>query len=501
MKNNIFKSRRFKHGTLATVLTAVFIAAVVLVNVIATVLLNRFPLSIDLTKDQTFQLAEDSKDFLKNLDTPVKIHVLMDESVFTGNMYFGGFYDTQVHNVFKQLDQHSGKVTVDFIDLEKNPSFGKNADSTYKFGQALTAGNIVVESDLRYKIITSPDELVNTEFDYQTYSNNITSSKAESVLMGAILSVTDKNPVKVANLTGFREIGADGLVSLMEQNSYIFEDINILTQDIPEDADMLLIAAPTVDYTQKEIDKIEKFLSNGENYGKNLIYLASYQQGALPMLEGYLKNDWDIEIGEGIVMETDQANMFGGYYSTLQFISGKRFTEGLGDYSEDALYMPAAVPVTGLNDSPSDGTDGTTEAIIKSSITSVLSPVEISDDWDYTKEEQKSFSTATASKRARYKNGTDYVESNVVAFGSTDFFLEDALTHQAFVNGEYTVKVFNTLSGKETNTLDIVPKYQSSDQLGVTDNVINVIKWIFMIILPILVFAVGIIIWLRRKNR
>ena len=249
MKKNIFNSRRLKHGTLATVMTIVFVAAVVLVNVIATILLDKFPLSLDLTKDQSFQMADDSKEFLKNLDTEVRIHVLMDENNLTGS---GDFYVTQIYTVLKQCTQYSSKVSLDFIDFVKHPTYGQNADGTYKFGQALQSGNIVIESDLRHKIIDSVNDLV----DYDSYGYTITGSHAESDILGAIVNVTDKNPVKVANLVGLQEVGVPALVSVLEQNSYTFEDVNILTQDIPEDADILLIAAPTLDYSQKEIDKI-----------------------------------------------------------------------------------------------------------------------------------------------------------------------------------------------------------------------------------------------------
>ncbi len=487
MKKNIFNSRRFKHGTLATVMTIVFVAAVVLVNVIATILLDKFPLSLDLTKDQSFQMADDSKEFLKNLDTEVRIHVLMDENQSTG---LGEFYDTQIRTVLKQCTQYSSKVSLDYINFEKQPSYGKNADGTYKFGQALQSGNIVIESDLRYKIISSIYDLV----DIDSYGYTITGSHAESDILGAIVNVTDKNPVKVANLVGFKEVGVPGLVSVLEQNSYTFEDVNILTQDIPEDADMLLIAAPTLDYSQKEIDKIEKFLANNENYGKNLIYIASYEQETLPILEGYLKNDWNLEIGSGVIMETNPNNMYGGWFYTLQNLTGNMFTDNLPNYAETPVYMPASVPVKGLN-------ADTTTAIISSADTCVLQPENVGDDWDYTKETQQSFDTAVASTRSRYKDGTDYVESKVIVFGGEGFFIEQALKMPNFNNGDFSIEMFNTLAGKDSNTLSILDKTENTDSLGVTDSIVSTVRLIFMIIVPIVTFAIGLIVWLRRKNK
>ena len=51
MKKNLLNRRRFKYGSLATIITVGFIVAVVLLNVVCTLLLERYPLSIDLTSD------------------------------------------------------------------------------------------------------------------------------------------------------------------------------------------------------------------------------------------------------------------------------------------------------------------------------------------------------------------------------------------------------------------------------------------------------------------
>ncbi len=45
-------SRKFRYGTLSTVLTLVVVAAVVLVNVVASLLNDRYPLNLDLTSGQ-----------------------------------------------------------------------------------------------------------------------------------------------------------------------------------------------------------------------------------------------------------------------------------------------------------------------------------------------------------------------------------------------------------------------------------------------------------------
>ena len=46
------EGKKLKHGLMSTILTIVFVAVVVLVNIVATVLFDRYPITIDLTDEK-----------------------------------------------------------------------------------------------------------------------------------------------------------------------------------------------------------------------------------------------------------------------------------------------------------------------------------------------------------------------------------------------------------------------------------------------------------------
>jgi len=192
--NNIFKSRRFKHGTFATVMTVVFVAAIVLVNIIATILLEKFPLNIDLTKDQSYAMAEDSKEFLKTVDRDVKITFIGAETDLTGGYYTTAFYDAQALNTMKQCTQYNSKISLEFVDLSKNPQYAtKYPDAT------VSQGSVIVESDLRYKVVQYADMFdVNYDNYYYTGQTEVEGSHVESDLMSALMYVTESDPAEIA---------------------------------------------------------------------------------------------------------------------------------------------------------------------------------------------------------------------------------------------------------------------------------------------------------------
>ena len=73
MKQKFSKSRSFRYGGIATAITAGFIVVVVLLNVLATTLYERFPLGVDLTSDQKFTLSEEAVNYLADVDEDVVI--------------------------------------------------------------------------------------------------------------------------------------------------------------------------------------------------------------------------------------------------------------------------------------------------------------------------------------------------------------------------------------------------------------------------------------------
>ena len=76
-------TRKFRFGAMATGLTVVVIAAVVLLNVVVGILADRFPLNLDLTKDKTYSLQDKSVEVIKNVKKDVEIVIFAEEEVFS----------------------------------------------------------------------------------------------------------------------------------------------------------------------------------------------------------------------------------------------------------------------------------------------------------------------------------------------------------------------------------------------------------------------------------
>ncbi len=494
-KTNFFNSRRLKHGTLATVMTIVFIAAIVFVNIIATILLEKFPLNIDLTMDQSYAMAEDSIKFLKTVDQEVTIWFVGSETDLANGSYMGNsFYDAQALNTLKLCTQHNSKIHLDFVDLSKNPQLA----TKYQDAQ-VSNGSIIVESDLRYKVMQYSDMFdLNYDNYYTTYEVEIEGSNVESELISAIMYVTEEEPAEIVLLTNNSPTDISGLKTLLQKNNYSFTEVNLLTEDIPSDAKLVMIAAPATDYTTAQVEKLEVYLNNAGKFGKKLVYIASYEQGDLPNLEGYLASDWGIQVEKGMLYETDSANQYMSPYYGLQSLTGDMFTDEMESTGEP-VFAPGARPLT-LTFETSGATK--TTSVIKSSETSIIQPPDADENWKPDAATAKSYVIAAESTRTKYEEETnDELTSHVVVFGTPDFFLEDFLTWDSVLNGEFSIAMFNELSGKEENAFNIVPKYENTGTIEATTATANVILVIFVFLVPPITLITGLLIWIKRRHR
>ena len=70
-----FKSRKFKYGGYATLLTLIVIAALIIVNLVA----DLIPVRMDLTWNKMYSLSDQTHDVLDNLQDDIMIHFIGEQ--------------------------------------------------------------------------------------------------------------------------------------------------------------------------------------------------------------------------------------------------------------------------------------------------------------------------------------------------------------------------------------------------------------------------------------
>jgi uncharacterized protein YgfB (UPF0149 family) len=104
---------------------------------------KRFVWEIDMTSEKLFEISEDTKEVIDDLNMPVTITVLADETTYRDSTQL-------LSNIYEILQRYEslggGKINVRYLNPNLNP---KLLDRYNTLGD-LSNNYIIVESDLRY---------------------------------------------------------------------------------------------------------------------------------------------------------------------------------------------------------------------------------------------------------------------------------------------------------------------------------------------------------------
>lgn len=514
--------RALKYGSFATALTVLFVAAVVLLNVVATMLFDRFPITLDLTADSIYSVSEETIEYVKGIDSLVDITVMATEDEYRAI----SDYTVQTAELLKNYQQYNPNISVSYKDLLSNPDFVANYD------QSLEMGDIIVElvgtDHERVKVISLTDILnfkesvsayipqyvqaygaytvhaqyVKNDSSVKAESQRyIASSNAEQALTSALMAVTDANPVTVAvlSITGGNESNVSGLTDLLDKNGYIITNLNIQKEELTEDIDVVVIPAPKIDYTTAETEKIATWLTNGGVLGKHMIYIASPEQSQTPNIDSLLYK-YGLTVEYKVVYETDTSRYSGYQNYTLQSIVTENYMDDVAN-----AYLPVYVPNSRSITTRFEAVDSynSCEVLVSSSSGAVLKDMFGTDDSWRAEDvlEKNSYATvALASYKALNQETHISTYNHIIALGS-DLIVDPSLMAAAqYNNGDLLLSTINEITGK-TEGITIISKVIASNSFEITQQTINTLTLIFAAILPVAVFTFGIVVWVRRRHR
>ena len=472
------RTRRQTFLILSGATTAVVVVALFLLNVLAAVITERYPITIDLTPQKAFELTEQSKKYISELEQPVTIQVMTTEE----NFMSGGEYFVQAHSVLEQYEKYSDKISVEYIDLLANPSLASQYED-------VQIGDIIISGEMRNQTLTAYDLFEVQSGSY--YGDYITASKAEQAMTSAILNVTSQSQVKVAVLEGHGEQYPEGFVRLLTANNFEVTQLNPATQEIPEDTEVLIWVAPNRDPDQAVLDKLNGFLS--AKSGRNLLYFADTTQPQLPRLEAFLKQ-WGVSVQASSLLETDNSRIINAnpYFATAQ-LSSEELTDTMTDLSVP-MTLPFARPLERVFET---NMDLSTTVLFESSETSTQIPYGLSEEelenWEPT--EYSSYPLAILCKKS-FEDGNS---SQILVSGSSVSLSDSLLSSGSFSNADYYLSALNTLTHRE-NIVSIQSKTLGGKELGLNTAQVFVIGVCFMIVLPIVTLVCGMYLWLKRRN-
>lgn len=517
-----FNAKKLKHGTMATVFTCVFVALLVLVNVVTTMLFDRYPITIDLTTNKIYSVSNDTEDYVKKVNVDVQVTIFADENTYTNY----SSYNKQAVELLKNYCKLNHHITYRFVDIDSHPEIvkeytdtisqfdmifetktkvdGKEISRTRKLGMLdlLTFTDEFEQklSQSGYSIDTLAQQAGGDLSFLSYYGSYVESSNAEQAFTSALMTVTDPNPVYVSILTGRSELTQlTYFQTLLTANGYNVNTVDITSEDIPADTDVVVIPAPKTDYLAEDIKKVSDFLNNDGNLGKQLLYIASYGQEDTPNLDEFL-SEYGLSVGKGVICESDSGKYYNSPCVTVASDVSDNFTQDVST-EKPAILSALCRPVNTLFD---EQDMVSTDAYLKSSDSAYTANVDISQTTgqvnigDALVKGQQNY--MVVGSKAKFTDDNKTLYSNVIAVGSEGMLSDTYLQYSQYQNSEYFISVINGLTGK-TAGITITPKTITGNVFDITQQQKTVLKWTFCLGVPVVVLIVGIVIWARRKNK
>ena len=310
----------------AAVIAIVLLIAVG-VNILANVLVNRFPnLEADVTSKGAYSLNATTKEYLKYMEDELKVTVLTTEEAFSGRSDDSGSnsYYYQVNKLLREMSVYEN-FKLEYKDISASSATKLSAQYP-DIDWTSTDNLILVESGDRYEMLTVEDVFgFSQEYAYYYGMNVIDTQSIEQCILKTAQKLTAKDALKIAVTNGNGEYLNENhqyypayraIIDLLEDNAYEVVMLDLLAQVIPEDVNALLMVAPAVDITNEQSEKINTWLENGGDYGRTFVYVPfDFMESSVNI--DLLMEQWGMKLKRAYIYENDLSLALSGSSNDL----------------------------------------------------------------------------------------------------------------------------------------------------------------------------------------
>lgn len=473
-------SKRISTGVFSIGFVVIAAAVAVIVNMVVASLPTSIT-SIDVSNSKLYALTDDTKEYVKGLDSDITIYVLNSESK----------KDAQLDETLGRYEDLSKHITVKYVNPSTNPYFYKDYTDN-----APTTNSVIVVGDSRSKVIDYYDI-----YDYQTsmdqssysYSQELKGYDAEGQITSAMEYVTldsDQLPV-IYQITGHGETElSSAFTSALEKANITLSSTKLMTEEaIPADAQAIIINAPTSDFNDTDAQKVIDYLKAG---GKAII-AGNY---AYPDLQNFnsILAAYEVSFTKGVVGENDSNYYYNNNpFYLLPNVESSSYTSSV---TNSYIFSPASAGIT-----YPDSTDNTTYTALLDTTDSAVSK-SATDEIKTSEYEEGDIQGPFTVGLAIDEVVDDEHTSHIVVLGSS-MFLTDQCDQVVSGNNSsmFTDIVSNMVEKTELSTSVIAEKEYTMSNITVATMTAVMLGLVFAVFTPIVLVILGIVIWAVRRKK
>ncbi|MCI8505525.1 MAG: GldG family protein [Lachnospiraceae bacterium] len=464
MKNQI----ALKGGAYSLMLTGIVSAILIVINVLASVLPSTLT-QLDISSARLYSITSNTKAVVNALEKDVTIYwvVQADEE------------DEVIENLLAKYESLSEHIQV----VKKNPDVYPAFSQQYT-SETVPNNSLIVECGDSSRYI-SYEDIYLTEADMTTYSYT-TAFDGEGMITSAIDYVVSEDHPKLYITKGHGEAELSAVFAeQIEKQNIETTTFTLLNSDtVPEEADVVLIYAPTRDISEEEKEMLAEYTANG---GKLMVMAGPVEGGALTTLYSLLE-EYGVEAEEGIVVEGDRNYYaFKQPYILLPEMADHEITNPLTEGNYYAI-IPIALGLTVTD------TSGSVTQLLTTSEMSYSKTAGYAIE-TYEKEEgdvDGPFATAVS-----VDCGGD---GQIVWFASSDFLDDMYNAYSSGANLDLGMNALSFMIG-EREAVAIRSKSLNYNYLTINESTASYLKVMMIGVFPLVFLGYGVCVVVSRRRR
>jgi len=452
------RTRQTKYAAYATTYIIVIVAVLVVANFLA----NRYNKSLDATSNKRFTLSDQTKKVVGETKQDITIQYFDRPS----GMQAG-------KDLLDRYANLSPKVHVQYVDLLKQPQLAR-------------AANVSREGEAIVDIGPKKEEA--KTFD-------------EEGVTGAVIRALKGGDRTVCMVGGSGEhraddSTADGLSEFqtdVQKDNYKTKSISLLEKaEVPSDCTVLIVAGPTGDYIQAEVDAIKKYVENG---GRALFLLdpplklgRKEISDNKPLVD--LLASWGVTPEKDLLLDENPVSQLVGLDATVPLVTSYESHPIVSELTGTATGFPISRSLDTKN------TDKTTVTKLFSTSANSFATTNLSSPEiriDPNKDKKGPFTLAAA---VTYNTGKPNSQGRFVVVGSSRWISNSFLRFNG--NRNLMLNMMNWLSSDE-DLISIRPKEQEDRRINLTRAQFFTLRSVSQFLLPLIVVIGGVMVWWRRR--
>jgi ABC-type uncharacterized transport system involved in gliding motility auxiliary subunit len=458
MASQWLKARQTRYAAFATTYILVIIAVIVVANVLA----DRYNKSYDATANKRYSLSEQTAKIVKGLKQPATI------------TYFN--QSTRFNDGRDLLDQYanlSPKIHVAYVDPDKNPQIARE-ENIRNFGTALV------------QVGDRKDEA---------------KSMTEEGITGALIRDLKNTTRTVCFVAGSGEHqiddsnreGLSQLKDLLGKEDYKTQTVDLLQKDeVPSDCTVLVVAGPTKNYQQPEVDAIKKYVEDG---GRALfavdppLKLGRDEIADNDELASLLKS-WGVTLEKDLILDLNPLGQITGLGPQVALVTSYESQPIVNEMKGTATGFPLSRSLEVSNTGKT-----TVQKMFQTSSTS-LATDNLSSPRVNVEDPKNKKGPLTLAAAGTYNTGNEKSQGRFVVVGGSTWMANRFLNFNG--NSDLALNTMNWLSSDE-DLISIRPKPQDDRRITLTRSQLAWVRATSQFLLPSIVVIAGVFVWLKRR--